>query len=123
MSDSNNFDISIKSCYTFVYKNILKWGVNMNYIILGIEEDKLIRNMIVRVLCANRAAYKVGILIAVHVLEEAEKIDVKPYYVERVEKAIVHASMPYAISFSVLYKDKEAREKFIDIVKKQGSYF
>ena len=93
----------------------------MNYILAGIEEDRFLRNMIIRVFCEDYVAFKRGILFAVNVIEEAQNLKIIPCYVDKIEKVNMDDSLPLLISFSILYKDEYAREQFLDIVKKYSA--
>ena len=90
----------------------------MGMITLAIEDDHLLRRITVRAYCFDEEGKEVAMMFAVKLLEAVEKFDLRIWnngYVEtRVKLPIkIHS----AVSFSVLYKSQEARNKFIEFLE------
>ena len=86
-------------------------------VIIGIEDDKLMHRMTIRILCDDERAENVAISIAVTLLEIAEHCEVKPIFKYIPESGMVPKAKYSKVSFSVLYKDDKAKEKFLKFLK------
>ena len=90
----------------------------MGMITLAIEDDQLLRRITVRAYCFDEEGREVAMMFAVKLLEVVEKFNLRIWnngYVEPKVKLpnLIHST----VSFTVLYKSQEARNKFIDFLE------
>lgn len=89
----------------------------MNTLIVKVDENDLIRSITTRVYCKNEFEKTIALSFAVRILEQAEFINVRECNEAVEEEYPLPVYAPFKVSFSVLYKDEEARKKFLELLK------
>lgn len=81
-----------------------------------VSDNKFLRRINVRAYCVEEAAEKVALMIFIRMIEASSKFNLKIWneYVE--EDNSPFANMYSEVSFTVLYKDKEDRDKFVNLI-------
>lgn len=88
----------------------------------AVEENKLFHRITVRFLCNNSVDERMALLLATTMVQVAEKRNIEVKLIQEYipESSTLEPSLYSKVSFSVLYKDDVAREKFLKIVKMEN---
>ena len=93
----------------------------MSAIICTVEDDMLIRRLVVRQYCSSKLYKSIAVLIATMALERIEQMEDlqigKGDYYKRTEEKNYLLNMPVEVSYTVFYKTDQAKEKLIDLIK------
>ena len=93
----------------------------MGQLPIVVSENKLLRRINVRAYCDKKEAEKVAITIFVMMIMASSKFNLKLWneYVEDEDSPF--SNMYSEVSFTVLYKDEESKENFLNIIN-NGSF-
>lgn len=86
-------------------------------IVVRVEENRLMHWITVRAFCLDVHVERIAIGIAITMLDFASKVDVVPIASYVPEPTLTQNAFS-EVSFTVMYKNDEAREKFLKFIKK-----
>ena len=89
----------------------------MKELLVGIEENKLLRCITVIIYCMQEEMLSAALLFATETIENSKRYDITEYYGEVKTESILSKFVPYVVTFSLQYAEDEARNNFYELMK------